>query len=288
MNAIITLPETTPLVFQWLPKQFGNSVPNNKQYQYLQRLINWARAEPQRTIYLVVNGAGLKLKQMKDLEETLSLIENIKVIDFNKIDFCTDDMPNLSIGSDFEISIPEFYKTLYSADIRMPFGLEIDLMRAFILLNFDKIAGQDEVIYFDFDIFSSKDNKKVGVVENIHGIVMAASLENSIIAIDRRGRKILTNALEAFVNELADKVSYCDEDNNMVWNAIRKEIEKLQEERGEDFDYEFVQFTFKGNVEDTSETSWLKPEALYKEPDLPISFNTSISQIGTTKLVSVR
>lgn len=209
----------TPLLFQWLPRNYGSSIPEC----YLSRLSIWAKTENQRLIKLVINGSGFSPKQYKELEGKISNKEfnphgNIEVIDFNKLDFNKLDLipPKSMFGNlidfnklDFIPStsmfnsnvicheyVSEYYSKLYSftPEERFPFGIEIDAMRIFTLTMLEL-----PLIYFDFDILP-KENQKIGEVKAEQGILLIETdsksdncknireLENAIIAVSNPGR----------------------------------------------------------------------------------------------------
>lgn len=56
-----TFAVNTPLVFQWLPKQYGYPIPE----KYLRRLSEWAKREDTRVVKLVINGSGFTPKQRR-------------------------------------------------------------------------------------------------------------------------------------------------------------------------------------------------------------------------------
>ncbi|SPR07671.1 hypothetical protein [Orientia tsutsugamushi] len=209
----------TPLLFQWLPRNYGSSIPEC----YLSRLSTWAKTENQRLIKLVINGSGFSPEQYKELEGKISNKEfnphgNIEVIDFNKLDFNKLDLiPSKSMFCNIDFSkldfispstsmfnnnvichkyVSEYYSRLYSftPKERFTFGVEIDAMRIFTLIMLEL-----PLIYFDFDILP-KENQKIGEVKAEQGILLIETdsksdncknirdLENSIIAVSDPGR----------------------------------------------------------------------------------------------------
>lgn len=203
------LPEDTPLIFQWLPRSFGNSVPNNKYYQYLPRLVDWSEREPQRKIYLVVNGVGLKQEQIEKLREDLKPTSNIQVVDYQEVSkeegFEHLKVPNRSNSASFKLSalLAQIYDQQSKVAEILHFVDFLDAMRLEIILNIEKITSRKDAIYFDFDV-RPKDGQKIGPISIPGGILLSSEadrdnsdllenreLENSIIGVNGRSQNII-------------------------------------------------------------------------------------------------
>ncbi|WP_333023524.1 hypothetical protein [Wolbachia endosymbiont of Pentidionis agamae] len=184
----------TPLVVQWLPKNYGWKVLE----EYLERLSNWAKLEPQRRIKLVINGSGFTPKQLKELrdkllDKTFNPNQNIDLIDFNELDLSEYDFSfHIQLTKNYEKSkclkytVLDYFKNLYSLSEcdRLKFGIEIDSMRILMLL-----AVELPIIYFDFDIFP-KENERLNKVKAEQGFLfdMSSGMENSVIAMSDAGK----------------------------------------------------------------------------------------------------
>lgn len=57
-----TFTKKTPLVFQWLPRNHGDMMPEEK----LNRIFSWAKLEDTRLVYLVINGSGFRPMQREE------------------------------------------------------------------------------------------------------------------------------------------------------------------------------------------------------------------------------
>lgn len=221
------LSKETPLILQWLPRDFGNSVPNNEDFPYLQRLVNWAEREPQRDIYLVVNGSGLNPEQIEDLKAKLSPMPNIKVVNFNEIDLGKNDHIFKIPGE--EIKISKYFAEKYNmpSEKLFRFGCEVDLQRLSILENFDKITEQEEgIIYLDFDILPAQDGTQLGSVKIPDGVLMAKAganvaiqSENSIIAVKDPNNAFIAKV----ISQLQEKFSYIEVDMMNPFKQQHKE-----------------------------------------------------------------
>ncbi|KAJ6644821.1 Carboxy-terminal-processing protease [Pseudolycoriella hygida] len=206
-------------VFQWLPKEFGATVPNTEDYPYLQRLVDWAASEPQREIYLVVHGAGFRPEQMLSLKAQLNKVENIQIVDFNKIILDQDiiwpssrdikrlkeniipprDKEVISISrfgdtSSYIINdgkkLSELLSDIYvknnsdNTELNyvkdvMPFGAKLDAMRLVMLQNIEKITHTKEAIYLDFDILPDEMGAQIGEVKILRDILMCGGKLNT-------------------------------------------------------------------------------------------------------------
>ncbi|CAM81109.1 hypothetical protein [Orientia tsutsugamushi] len=200
-----TLEDTTGLLLQWLPRDYGSPIPEC----YLDRLSTWAKIENQRLIKLVINRSGFTPEQYKKLEDKISdkkfnQYGNIELIDFNKFDLKEYDFSfhahtNLWINkAKFpKYTISEYYSQLYSIipqEERVNFAVEIDTMRMLTLYAIDS-----PIIYLDFDIFPKKDYKIGKIIAEkgclFNEVVDTTStdnhLENSIIAVGNSGKNII-------------------------------------------------------------------------------------------------
>lgn len=175
LNAEKILSKETPLMFQWIPKNFGSSVPNNEDFPYLQRLINWAEREPRRSVCLVLIGMGLKQEQIKDLKEKLSPMPNTKVVDFDEVDLGENDF-TLPIARE-ELKISELLKYRYDEALvksnmdaeqlnklkflpkEIPFGMILDLMRIAMLQNIEKIVDRKKPFLWILIFFLTRMDK---------------------------------------------------------------------------------------------------------------------------------
>ncbi|WP_250296478.1 hypothetical protein [Wolbachia endosymbiont of Oedothorax gibbosus] len=216
-----TFAVNTPLVFQWLPRQYGYPIPEN----YLRRLSEWAKREDTRAVRLVINGSGFTTKQLKELEDEISNREfnpnkNIELIDFNELDLGEYEF-SFHLQPDWKTeqskcplyTVSQYFRNLYSIseNQRLSFGVEIDSMRIFMLL-----ALKSPMIYFDFDILP-KEDKKLGEIQAKQGFLVAendktghnysdiTNTENAIIAISDAGRVKITEFYNRLLSKLRER-----------------------------------------------------------------------------------
>ncbi|WP_333023080.1 hypothetical protein [Wolbachia endosymbiont of Pentidionis agamae] len=157
------LSNTAPLLFQWIPREFGLTLP--KLYQ--ERIFNWRKREPQRDIYLVVNGSGFTRKQLADLTQEMKE-HKITVINFNELNLKRYDF-TIPIG-EREIKISDYYRDMYSHNFKrisdeegkIRFDIELSMMRLLMLTQVKEFTRGNEAIYLDFDKLPEKNGQQIG------------------------------------------------------------------------------------------------------------------------------
>lgn len=240
--------------FNGFPKLLVLPVPNNQQFPYLQRLVNWSEKEPQRRIFLIVNGAGISNLQYKDLQNQLAVRCNIEIVDINKVENKRDFILSTPKGRYSMSAILMFqYHEINPDDVinvkhfkfflkNCPFGILIDAMRLLMLANVEKITRCTEAIYMDFDILPDSKNA-LGTVLKPRGFLMADGhtnnvdfagyLENSIIAVSDQSiiDEIIRNVEEkfaVFANRHINLMSFIDFLNGGVVFGCMKDILHLK------------------------------------------------------------
>ncbi len=202
-----TFTETTPLVFQWLPRNDGDMIPEEK----LNRVFTWAKLEDTRLVYLVINGSGFNSTQREELEKKLAdkklnPNQNVQIIDFNELNLSEHDFSFYS-KLDWKTTLnkytfSKYFRTLYSipAEERVSFAVEIDSMRNAFLLAL--LSSNDALIYLDLDVFP-KNGSKLGEVSAKQGFLLAendkksynysgiVTFENAIMAVSQAGKNKL-------------------------------------------------------------------------------------------------
>ncbi|QXK91890.1 hypothetical protein HL033_04015 [Neoehrlichia mikurensis] len=151
------LSECAPILMFWMVKNpsklYANQLPlpNNKNYPYKQRLLNWATKEPQRKIKFYYISIGLSAEQISLLHDLSDPNkggkDNIEVIDFIK-----------KFSHKYDITY------LYNKEIILTWKTDISRL---IMLMEDSPA-----LYFDFDILPK--SEKIGniIVNNDIGFVL--------------------------------------------------------------------------------------------------------------------
>ncbi|KJV68948.1 hypothetical protein [Candidatus Neoehrlichia procyonis] len=182
------LPENAPILMFWMvrnPSELQENqlpLPNNQQYPYKQRLLNWAIKEPQRKIKLYYVSTGLNRQQIAMLNHLSDPNKggknNIEVIDFIQV---------------FSYK----YDLKYLHNRKIPFAWKIDMARLLMLIE----AGP--AIYFDFDILPT--DKQIGkiIVNNHIGYAMGQDiadnklLDVSVIVSTEKNNSVIRAAYDA-------------------------------------------------------------------------------------------
>lgn len=178
------------------------------------------------------------------MKDKLGPVDNIKVVDFSKIELGETDFTFPFIEE--KITISEVLKYRYN-DIhpsrrrdnfskRIHFGVILDAMRLVMLQNIQQITGKQEAIYMDFDIFPDKNGKNLNEIKIPKGILMAdgkqndsacvCSWENSIIAINKLAQPILLE----IICHLQKKFDFCitpDDINNIDQDTVLGSMESI-------------------------------------------------------------
>ncbi|UTO55375.1 hypothetical protein LUA82_04325 [Neoehrlichia mikurensis] len=167
---MFVLPNDAPIIMLWMVKdptlleKNQLPIPDNYNYPYKQRLLNWARSESQRKIKLYYVSTGLTEGNIKALHTLTDVRKggrnNIEVIDLNA-------------------KFSHKYDLQYLSNKNVPFAWKIDILRLMILLE------DAPSLYCDFDILPI--NKKITVKIGPLGYSMIAItqfyLENSVIGV---------------------------------------------------------------------------------------------------------
>ncbi|KJV68881.1 hypothetical protein [Candidatus Neoehrlichia procyonis] len=178
------IPDNVPILMFWMVKNISLlkndhlPLPDNDKYPYKQRLLNWAKKEPQRQIKLYYVSTGLKEQHLQKLYDLTNPNkggeQNIQVIDFNA-------------------KFSKKFGCEYLHNNKIPFTWKIDIARIIMLIE------DAPAIYIDFDILPS-DTQIGHIIMNNIGYMSSFSqdilfnkiqMENSIIIIDSKDHYIL-------------------------------------------------------------------------------------------------